>query len=59
VFARSLSSEIEYIEDSISSTKSLDASSEIEYIEDSISSTKSLVADNELAPISETEYELV
>jgi hypothetical protein len=59
VFARSLTSEIEYIEDSISSTKSMAASNEIEYIEDSISSTKSLVAGNELAPISETEYELV
>jgi hypothetical protein len=59
VFARSLTSEIEYIEDSISSTKSLVASNEIEYIEDSISSIKSMDADNELTPLSEVEYELV
>jgi hypothetical protein len=56
---RVASSEIEYIEDAISSIKSLDANNEIEYTENVISSTKSLDADNELDPTSTLAYELV
>jgi hypothetical protein len=59
VFACYLTSEIECIEDSISSIKCLDADNEIEYIEEVVSSIKSLDADSELEPINTLIYELI